>query len=65
MERFRSTVLALFVCLAASLAPTAAGAVPQMGDPAIDFELESLSGGSVSLSDFAGKVVFINFFGYT
>ena len=36
-----------------------------MGDPAIDFELESLSGGSVSLSDFAGKVVFINFFGYT
>lgn len=43
----------------------AVGQVPEVGDEAVDFTLESLDGGAVTLSDFRGKVVFINFFGYS
>ena len=39
--------------------------VPQIGDLAPDFTLEQLNGDLVSLSDFRGQVVFINFFGYS
>jgi peroxiredoxin len=42
----------------------AGGQAPQVGDQALDFTLEQLDGGPVSLSDFRGKVVFLNFFGY-
>ena len=34
------------------------------GDPAPDFTLQQLGGGLVSLSDFRGKVVLIDIFGY-
>jgi len=37
------------------------GAIPKIGDKAIDFTLEDLSGKKVKLSDFRGKVVLINF----
>jgi hypothetical protein len=36
----------------------------QLGEPAPDFRLEESRGGEVALSDFANKVVFINFFGF-
>jgi peroxiredoxin len=37
---------------------------PTVGDLAPDFTLEQLDGTIRSLSDFRGKVIFINFFGY-
>ena len=39
-------------------------AVVQTGEEAPDFTLQELDGGQVSLSDFRGKVVLINLFGY-
>ena len=36
-----------------------------VGGEALDFTLDSLDGGPVSLSDFRGQVVLINFFGYS
>lgn len=44
---------------------TLAAQSSQVGDLAPDFTLEQLDGSSVSLSDFLGKVVYINFFGYS
>jgi peroxiredoxin len=38
---------------------------PKVGDLAPDFILEQLDGNLVSLSDFRGQVVYINFFGYS
>ena len=46
-----------------TVAPTGAAA-PQPGDQAPDFTLDQLDGEPLSLSDFDGTVVFINFFGY-
>ena len=40
------------------------GQVPEVGDLAPDFTLQQLEGDSVSLNDFSGKVVLINFFGF-
>ena len=40
------------------------GQVPEVGDLAPDFTLQQLEGDYVSLSDFRGKVVLINFFGF-
>ena len=40
------------------------GQVPEVGDLAPDFTLQQLDGDSVSLNDFRGKVVLINFFGF-
>ncbi len=34
------------------------------GDEAPDFSLEKLSGGSVTLSNLSGKIVYIYWFGY-
>lgn len=41
-----------------------APALVQTGEEAPDFTLEQLDGAQVSLSDFRGKVVLINLFGY-
>jgi len=41
-----------------------AAALVQVGEEAPDFTLEALGGGQVSLSEFRGKVVLINLFGY-
>ena len=40
------------------------GQVPEVGDLAPDFTLQQLEGDYVSLNDFRGKVVLINFFGF-
>ena len=40
------------------------GQVPKVGDIAPDFTLQQLEGDYVSLNDFRGKVVLINFFGF-
>ena len=40
------------------------GEVPEVGDVAPDFTLEQLGGGQATLSEFRGRVVFINFFGF-
>lgn len=53
------------VCGLALLLGRADAQVPDVGDLAPDFALETLEGQTVSLSDFRGKVVFINFFGYS
>ena len=36
----------------------------KVGDMAPEFTLKALDGATVSLSDFKGKVIFIDFFGY-
>ena len=36
----------------------------KVGEPAPDFELQRLTGGTVTLSEFKGKVVLLNFLGY-
>ena len=40
------------------------GQVPEVGDLAPDFTLQQLEGNYMSLNDFRGKVVLINFFGF-
>lgn len=42
----------------------AMGQVPEVGDLAPNFTLQQLGGDFVSLNDFRGKVIFINFFGF-
>ena len=42
----------------------AEAAPPNVGDLSPDFTLENVDGGQVSLSDFRGRVVLMNFFGY-
>lgn len=54
------------VCLLLALGVQLASAqVPQVGDVAPEFALERLGGGDLALSELRGKVVFINFFGYS
>ena len=48
-----------------ALALAASAQVPEVGDAAPDFTLETLEGNEITLSDFQGKVVFVNFFGYS
>ena len=59
--QYRSFAVAA-ACLTLAASPCVAQ--PQPGEIAPDFTLEEVDGGQVSLSDFEGKVVFINFFGY-
>jgi cytochrome oxidase Cu insertion factor (SCO1/SenC/PrrC family) len=46
------------------MAALIAAAQATIGEEAIDFTLESLDGGMVSLGDLRGQVVLLNFFGY-
>jgi len=43
---------------------TISAALAGVGDPAPDFTLNKLSGGTITLSDFEGKIVYIFWFGY-
>lgn len=54
-------LLALILLLAMT---STASALVKTGEQAPDFTLQQLDGGQVSLSDFRGKVVLINLFGY-
>ena len=56
--------LAVATAWSITLATSPCDAIPQLGEQAPDFTLELSDGGSVSLSDFDSKVIFINFFGY-
>ena len=47
------------------MAALIAAAQATIGEEAIDFTLESLNGGMVSLGDLRGQVVLLNFFGYS
>ena len=40
------------------------GQVPEVGDLAPDFTLQHLEGDYVSLNNFRGKVILVNFFGF-
>ena len=53
------------VLVAMALAGVPAAAQITVGSEALDFTLEVLDGDPVSLSDFRGQVVLINFFGYS
>ena len=54
----------LHAVFAATLVATLASAQSRLGEPAAEFTLQSLSGDEVSLSDFRGRVLLINFFGF-
>ena len=54
---------ALAIMLTAAIPAVAASAQSQ-GDPAPDFTYAALGGGSVSLGDYQGKVLFVFLFGY-
>ncbi len=49
---------------AVTLSVTLASAQSRIGELAADFTLQSLSGDEVSLSDFRGRVLLLNFFGF-
>jgi len=57
MKRLLYAVLLISVAISFSYAG--------VGDPAPEFELESLSGETIKLSDYSGKIVYIFFFGYS
>ena len=59
----RGVVWELLIALLLSV-QGATGQVPEVGDLAPDFTLKQFEGDYVSLSDFRGKVVLINFFGF-
>lgn len=56
----RYFLLAMALCMSLALAHTAM-AGPGIGDPAPGFTLLDVDGNSVSLSDFEGQVVALNF----
>lgn len=58
-EAYMKSIFLLFVLL---IAPITA---QNVGDPAPDFTLSSLNHGSISLSNYQGKVVFIFFLGFS
>lgn len=56
-------VKTVLVAMVLTAVPVAAQTI--VGGEALDFTLDSLDGGPVSLGDFRGQVVLINFFGYS
>ena len=56
---FSGPLLALLLSVQGTM-----GQVPEVGDLAPNFTLQQLEGDYVSLNDFRGKVVLINFFGF-
>lgn len=57
----RTAACALLLCL---LWQDTALANLRVGEPVPDFTLDDLAGQPVSIDDFRGKVVLLNFFGY-
>ncbi len=60
LKRFAGLILAAATFSIAGEALASA----KVGEPAPDFELQRLTGGTVTLSEFKGKVVLLNFLGY-
>ncbi|MFQ6093801.1 MAG: redoxin domain-containing protein [bacterium] len=58
-------ILAIALFLLFSSPVKKAVAQVDVGDPAPDFTLTDLDSNSVSLSDYAGLVIFLSFFGYS
>jgi peroxiredoxin len=64
MNRILTTILVLIltsVLLIVGCSPPTPSPAPQAGKPAPDFQLPNLEGQAISLSDFRGKPVFLNF----
>ena len=59
--RIKPLIIALVVVVATSLAMPAGAISAKKGEVAPDFELSDLSGNTVKLSDYKGKVVFLAF----
>ncbi|MBC8424405.1 hypothetical protein H8E07_09800 [bacterium] len=57
----RHTAIALLLALSL---PAAALATGQVGEPAADFTLNAVQGGSYTFSDYDGQVRFLFFFGH-
>jgi len=61
MNIMLKVVLLIILTLGLLVTGCAAPSVARVGEPAPDFQLENLDGQSISLSDFRGKPVLINF----
>ena len=62
MQRLARLAAITFILTTASFAAAPADGVPHAGDSAPAFTSPRASGGNVSLSDFRGKPVYLNFF---
>ena len=58
-------VLVLGFAFASGCSPVSSGLGTKVGNTAPDFTLSDLDGNQVSLSDFRGKAVFLNFWAST
>jgi cytochrome c biogenesis protein CcmG/thiol:disulfide interchange protein DsbE len=58
---FRRRVLALVACLAALASANALAKQPVVGEPAPDFQARTLDGEKLTLADFKGQVLVLNF----
>ena len=61
MKRKISIILAIIASISLLIISCSTAQIPQVGDKAPDFTLESIDGKSMSISDFRGKTVLIVF----
>ena len=61
MNRKTSIILAIIVLISLAMISCSTAEIPQVGDKAPDFTLESIEGESISISDFRGQPVLIVF----
>jgi len=65
MTHYKRFIRFSLVAVAIFLFANASHAQIEAGKPAPDFDLEQFGGGSITLSQFNGKPVFLYFFGAT
>jgi peroxiredoxin len=61
VQRKASIILAIVAFISMAMISCSKANVPQIGDKAPDFTLESIDGENISLSDFRGKILLIVF----
>ena len=61
MKRKIPIILAIIIFISLLMMGCSAAQIPQVGDKAPDFTLESVDGKSISISDFRGKTVLVVF----